>query len=332
MEISIRKELARLLDGKPREWTVVIVAQAALLAASVLANALERVRKLPNVETLFGHEVTGVTQNGGAISVEVKGLDGIRLHSGANLIGADGGNSVAPQESDIAFDGFACPERFSVLTAPFDFRAASGHCYHSYFSDPDEWYNCFKVSADGPPGLGCTVYPTNPAMSEEELMSDAAVQARMQKFFPADKLYEIVHRNLYVTHQRVTATVGKGRVLLVGDSAHVNDSIGGMGLNGGVQDAADLSKKLAQVLLDCASDAPLDLYSLLRRTVAMGFVREQSVANKKRLEARDPETRRRNPGELSEIAAEPARARQFLLRASMIASQRRVASLSLTET
>jgi len=120
-------------------------------------------------------------------------------------------------------------------------------------------------------------------------------------------------------------------VLLAGDSAHVNNPIGGMGLNGGIQDAANLAGKLAAVLLDKAPDALLDLYSLQRRTVATEYVQEQSIANKKRLEARDPETRRRNLDELREMAADSARARQFLLRTSMIASQRRVAAMTLTE-
>ncbi|HZD90348.1 MAG TPA: FAD-dependent monooxygenase, partial [Pseudolabrys sp.] len=97
------------------------------------------------------------------------------------------------------------------------------------------------------------------------------------------------------------------------------------------QDAANLCEKLAQVLLDGAPDRLLDLYSLQRRTVATEFVQEQSIANKKRLEARDPETRRRNLDELSAMAADPARARDFLLRTSMIASQRRVAAMSLDE-
>jgi 3-(3-hydroxy-phenyl)propionate hydroxylase len=162
-------------------------------------------------------------------------------------------------------------------------------------------------------------------------MSDAAVQERMQKFFPASQPYEIVHRNLYVTHQRVAATFRKGRVLLAGDSAHVNNPIGGMGLNGGIQDAANLADKLAPVLLAGAPEALLDLYSLQRRTVATEYVQEQSITNKKRLEARDPEMRRRNHEELREIASDPSRARQFLLRTSMIASQRRVAAMTLAE-
>src|SRR3546814_2383658 len=101
--------------------------------------------------------------------------------------------------------------------------ARRGYCYRSYFADPDEWCNCFKGAADGPPGLWRTVFPTDPALSVEELMSDEAVQARLQKFFPADEPYEIVHRNLYTTHQRVATTFRKGRVVLAGDAAHVNN-------------------------------------------------------------------------------------------------------------
>jgi 3-(3-hydroxy-phenyl)propionate hydroxylase len=290
---------------------------------------LDRVRKLASVEILFGHEVIGVEQTAGAVAVEVRERDGVKRHAGAYLIGADGGRSLVRKRSDIAFEGFTWPERFIVLTTPFDFASARGVCARSYFADPDEWCNCFKVSADGPPGLWRTVYPTHPDLSDEEIMSDTAVQSRMQKFFPAPEPYEIVHRNLYVTHQRVASTFRKGRVLLAGDAAHLNNPIGGMGLNGGIQDAANLAEKLSAVLLEGAPDALLDLYSLQRRTVAVEFVQEQSIANKKRLEVRDPETRRRNLDELREMAADPARARQFLLRTSMIASQRRAAAMTL---
>ncbi len=292
---------------------------------------LERLNKVPNVEVLFDHEVTGVTQAADSVSVEVRGPSGVTSHSGAYLIGAEGGRSTVRKASDIAFEGFTWPERFIVLTTPFDFAANRGYSYRSYFADPGEWCNCFKVSADGPPGLWRTVYPANPALTEEEILSDTGVQARIQSFFPADTPYEIVHRNLYVTHQRVAETFCKGRVLLAGDSAHVNNPIGGMGLNGGIQDAVNLSDKLARVVLDKESDKLLDLYDLQRRTVAVEFVQEQSIANKNRLEARDPETRKRNLDELRAMAADPARARQFLLRTAMIASQRRADSLELAD-
>jgi 3-(3-hydroxy-phenyl)propionate hydroxylase len=293
---------------------------------------LDRLHKFPNVEVLFDHEVIDVAQSADAVTVQVRGPSGaISQHSGTYLIGADGGRSTVRRSSAIAFEGFTWPERFIVLTTPFDFESERGYCYRSYFADPGAWCNCFKVSADGPPGLWRTVYPTDPAQSEAEILSDAGVQARMQSFFPSPRRYEIVHRNLYVTHQRVAATFRQGRVLLAGDAAHVNNPIGGMGLNGGIQDAVNLADKLARVLLDGAPERLLDLYNLQRRTVAIEFVQEQSIANKKRLEASDPEVRKRNLDELRAAAADPERARQFLLRTSMIASQRRAEGLELAE-
>jgi 3-(3-hydroxy-phenyl)propionate hydroxylase len=290
---------------------------------------LERLRAYPNVEVLFDHEVIDVSQTSNAVTVQVRGPSGMASHSGSYLIGADGGRSTVRRRSGIKFEGFTWPERFIVLTTPYDFAAERGYCYRSYFADPGAWCNCFKVSADGPPGLWRTVYPTDPTQSEQEILSDAGVQARMQSFFPAPRPYEIVDRNLYLTHQRVAETFRKGRVLLAGDAAHVNNPIGGMGLNGGIQDAVNLSDQLIRVVRDGAPERLLDLYDLQRRTVAIEFVQEQSIANKKRLEARDPEVRQRNLDELRATAADPERARQFLLRTSMIASQRRAEAIGL---
>jgi len=290
---------------------------------------LERLRGLANVEVLFGHKVERVEQEGSGVRIGVRNAGVTMQHSGGYLIGADGGRSTVRKECAVPFEGFTWPERFIVLTTPYDFEAERGYSYRSYFADVGAWCNCFKVSADGPPGLWRTVYPVDPAEKDDDVMSDAGVQARMQAFFPAPRPYEIVHRNLYVTHQRVAARFRRGRVLLAGDAAHVNNPIGGMGLNGGIQDAANLCDKLARVLRDGAPETPLDLYDLQRRTVAVEFVQEQSIANKKRLEAREPEARKRNFDELRAMAADPARARQFLLRTSMLASQRRAEAMRL---
>jgi 3-(3-hydroxy-phenyl)propionate hydroxylase len=292
---------------------------------------LERLKALANVEIRFGHAVVDVSQSERSVSIDVRSAQRVTNHSGAYLIGADGGRSAVRKACDIAFEGFTWPERFIVFTTPFDFQKNRGYCPRSYFADPGSWCNCFKVSADGPPGLWRTVFPTDPSQPEADLTSDSAVQGLMQKFFPSSEPYEVVHRNLYVTHQRVASTFRKGRVLLAGDAAHVNNPIGGMGLNGGIQDAVNLSEKLGRILVEGEPERLLDLYNLQRRTVAVEFVQEQSIANKKRLEERDPEVRKRNLDELRAIAADNERARQFLLRTSMIASQRRAASLELAD-
>jgi 3-(3-hydroxy-phenyl)propionate hydroxylase len=292
---------------------------------------LERLQQFPHVEILFGHAAVELRQDADGISLDARGPAGTATHRGAYLIGADGGRSTVRKQCGIAFDGFTWPERFVVLTTPYDFEAQRGYCYRSYFADPGAWCNCFKVSADGPPGLWRTVFPTEPAETDAEVLGEAGVQARLNKFFPAPLPYEIVHRNLYVTHQRVAASFRHGRVLLAGDAAHVNNPIGGMGLNGGIQDGVNLADKLARVLMGGEPERLLDLYDRQRRTVAVEFVQEQSIANKKRLEAADPQQRRRNLDELKAIAADPARARQFLLRSAMIESQRRADSIALED-
>ena len=286
---------------------------------------------MSNVQVLMSHALVSLEQDADSVTAQVQTPAGVKTFKGAYLIGADGGRSTVRKQAQIAFEGFTWPERFLVLTTPFDFEKERGYCYRSYFADPDEWCNCFKVAADGPPGLWRTVFPANAEVSEESLLGDDVVQARLQRFFPRSEPYDIVHRNLYTTHQRVAATFRKGRVLLAGDSAHVNNSIGGMGLNGGLQDAANVSEKLARVLTDNAPDSLLDLYSLQRRTVSIEFVQEQSIANKKRLEAKDPAERAKNFDNLRKTAADPEKARDFLRRSAMITMQRRADSITLDD-
>ncbi len=290
---------------------------------------LARVEALPNVEVCFSHTVREVEHGADTVTVKVETPTGLQTHTGAWLIGADGGRSTVRKQAGIAFEGFTYEERFLVLSTPFDFATNRGYCERTYIADPDEWCNCFKVSADGPPGLWRTVFPADSTEAPEKTLSDTDVHARMQKFFPLPHRHDIVHRNLYTIHQRVAATFHKGRILLAGDSAHVNNSIGGMGLNGGLQDAANLSEKLIDVIVNGASIRQLELYDKQRRTVTTEFVQAQTIANKKRLEERDPDKRKQNFAELAESAADPAKARNFLLKTAMIAMQQRAASITL---
>jgi 3-(3-hydroxy-phenyl)propionate hydroxylase len=214
-----------------------------------------------------------------------------------------------------------------VLTTPFDFGGEQKFVFRNYLADPEEWCNLFKVAADGPPGLWRTVFPTTVNETDAKILSDTAVQARLQKFFPKTGNYEVIHRNLYVTHQRVASTFRKGRVLLAGDAAHLNNPIGGMGLNGGIHDAMNLTGKMINVWREAADFSELDRYDLQRRIITNEFVQKQTIQNKKRLEARDPETRRRELDILRKTANDPQRAKAFLMDTSMLASVRRAAKI-----
>ena len=83
----------------------------------------------------------------------------------------------------IEFEGYTWPERFVVLTTPFDFEAERGYCYRNYFSDPDEWANLFKVAGDDGRGQWRVVFPTRNEESDDEALSDDGRAAPAPAFF-----------------------------------------------------------------------------------------------------------------------------------------------------
>jgi 3-(3-hydroxy-phenyl)propionate hydroxylase len=285
--------------------------------------ALDRLRSFPAATVQFSSRVTALQQHDDRIDVEVETAGGTKWITGSYLIGCDGGRSTVRKALDIEFAGYTHPERFLILTTTFGFDAEYGQCSRNYFSDPEEWCALFKVTGDDGKGLWRLLFPTAPDAAEAEVMSDAAVQRRLQSFFPRPGAYPVVHRNLYNVHQRVAAAFRKGRVFLAGDAAHVNNPLGGLGLNFGIHDAIELGDLLGRVIREEASPDILDAYDRYRRPLNIEYVQQQTIANKKRLEEKDPQVRARSNAALRATAADPAAHRAYLLRASLIEAVRR---------
>ncbi len=190
----------------------------------------------------------------------------------------------------------------------------------AYFSDPNEWLNLFKVKGNGPPGIWRGIMPVPPEESDEQALSMEGIQRRLQGIHPREGGYEIPYHALYAVHQRVAATFNKGRVLLAGDSAHVNNPIGGMGMNGGIHDAMNLTAKLADVWFGRAEPDVFDRYTRQRRKAQVDYVQAQTIQNKKSLEEKDPVIRRQHLDELRRISDDVKLHKQFLYRAALIDS------------
>jgi 3-(3-hydroxy-phenyl)propionate hydroxylase len=285
---------------------------------------IERLKSFADAEVRFATRVTGVTQDANGARITADGPEGSEVFHGDYVIGADGGRSMIRKALDIDFEGFTWPEHFLVLTTLEDFQELlPGCCYRNYLADPYEWTNLFKVSGDDGKGRWRAVFPTRTEESDEEALGDASTYSRLQRVFPLSRRYNVVHRNLYKVHQRVAATFRSGRVFLAGDSAHVNNSVGGLGLNGGIHDAIELVDTLHQVIMKQASEDLLDRYTRRRRTLNIEFVQEQTISNKKRLEEREPKAREARFDELRAIAEDPVKHKEFLLRTSLIASVRK---------
>ncbi|HEX2333197.1 MAG TPA: FAD-dependent oxidoreductase [Burkholderiales bacterium] len=287
---------------------------------------LEILRKEPNAEVHFGHRITGFEQKGRSVLVkfESEGIPG-KLEA-SWLIGADGGRSTIRKLLPVEFEGFTWPEQFLVVSTPYDL-AQHGFTMNAYVADPVEWAAVFKMPDAGPPGLWRLAFPCDPGLPDDALLDPRSVQTRMQGFLPNDGDYEIRYQSIYRVHQRVANEWRHGRVLLAGDAAHLNNPLGGFGLNSGIHDAINLAEKLAKVWHGEADEQLLDLYVRQRRATTIEQVQAMSIRNKRLLEERDPQVHESRMEELVAIARDPRRAHAHMLESSMIADLRKSAEI-----
>jgi 3-(3-hydroxy-phenyl)propionate hydroxylase len=138
---------------------------------------------------------------------------------------------------------------------------------------------------------------------------------------------DIVEKRIYRVHRRVASSYRRGRMFIAGDAAHLNNPKGGMGMNGGVHDAWDLADRIIAVA-NGADRAILDGYERSRRPIARDDIVAQADANRARMNATDPNERAEHLARLKAIAGDPAKARDFLLRSSMIEGLRRAETLA----
>jgi 3-(3-hydroxy-phenyl)propionate hydroxylase len=277
----------------------------------------------------FSHRLTGLTQSDDGVDIAYEAPHGLRRMPAAYVIGCDGGRSTVRQLAGIAFDGFTYPERFIKIATSFDFATVNRNLvFRNFFSDPTEWCNLFKVRGERPGGLWRAIFPISADEDDAAALSPHRIEARLQKFFHKPGRYEVEYVNVYGVHQRVAAAFRKGRVLLAGDAAHVNNPIGGMGMNGGIHDGVNLAEKLSRVIHGEAGDELLDRYDRQRRHAAVKYVQAQTIANKRLMEERDPAVRKANFDELRRTAEDPETARSYMRRASLLDSLRDAAAVT----
>jgi 3-(3-hydroxy-phenyl)propionate hydroxylase len=270
--------------------------------------------RLPRV--LFGAEVTALEQDEKMVTVTINGKDKL---SGAWLIGADGGRSRVREALGVRLEGFTWPERFLVASTPFPFEEVIPRlCDVSYFADPQEWYFLLRVR-----DVWRAMFPARAEESEADILSDASIERRLQRVHVKPTRYPVAHRTLYSVHQRVAETYRRGRVFLAGDAAHLNNPLGGMGMNGGIHDAFNLATKLAAVIRGESDEAELDRYERQRKPVALEYVNRITIANKRHLEMRDAAEQSRWRAELERAMSDRGAMREYMLRISMIASLRK---------
>ena len=279
----------------------------------------EQLRGHPDFGIEFNSAVTRARQNASGMTIVVRREGRVETRAGRFLIGADGARSDVRRSLGIEFTGFTWPDRFLVVSTPFNFYGAiEGLAPVSYVADPDRWRFLLQI-----PGLWRVMFPVAENESDETALTPKFAQALMATVVPGIASYEISHTTLYKVHQRVAKTMRLGSAFLVGDAAHINNPLGGMGMNGGIHDAMNLTTRLAEVWHGRADHTTLDLYDRERRLVTLEYIDQQTIQNKRNLES-DGVSFKAN---LEVIAADPQLTRDYLMRVSMITSLKRAKEL-----
>jgi 3-(3-hydroxy-phenyl)propionate hydroxylase len=279
---------------------------------------LEKLRGNPLFAIEFSAPVAGVTQTADGVSVTIDRDGHTGTREGPWLIGADGARSEVRRALDIEFAGFTWPERYLVVSTSYDFPSVMPDLVSvNYVADPERWYFLLRT-----PSHWRVMFRIGADESDELALSPEFAQTLLSQIVPG-VTYDIAHTTLYRVHQRVAKEFRKGRAFLIGDAAHVNNPLGGMGMNGGIHDAMNLTERLARVWHGEAPDSELDRFANQRRLVAEEYVQNQSIQNKKNLESPGTEFADR----LRAIAADPKRTYDYLIGVSMIGSLRRAEEL-----
>lgn len=271
----------------------------------------------PKSDIRYSRRVVHFEQDADGVTVNIESPTEIETLRAKYLIAADGANSIVRKWLNVGFEGFTYPEKFLCLSTEWPLEKHFEQLAPvNYVSDPDEWLVLLRV-----PTLWRVLVPADEHRDDSDLKSDETKRDVFDRLIGRGDEVATAHRTIYRVHQRVAQRYDHGRVLLAGDAAHLNNPLGGFGMNSGIHDAMNLVDKLKRILLEGAEAAPLlALYDRQRRTVMHNFVQAQTIRNKQAMEQREPEARDRHYEEMRAINRDPDRRREYLYSQAMFRS------------
>ena len=238
------------------------------------------------------------------------------------LIAADGASSQVRKSLGLNFDGTVFPKTSITLVMEHPFEEDIPNLLGvNYVWLPDRHYSLMRLR-----DTWRFTYSPEPGQETETALSDPVARAHIARVSPRAANTIIRSRNIYTLHQRCLEQFCHGRILFVGDAAHLNSPAGGMGMNSGIHDARSLADHLVPVLQG-EDVGLLERYDRRRRIIALEEVQRLSAQNYARHRETDQAKRRLIWEDLQEIVSDPARHRSYLLDAAMIRSREREATI-----
>lgn len=276
--------------------------------------------KEPSVELRFGSEVTGVTMLGERAFV---GLANDEEIEASFVIAADGAHSVVARCTGSTGRSFTYPQRFLIASVDIDVPGLiPGLAHVSYLADPEDW-----MAVIHSPDHWRLLFGVDPRLPEDTVLDTGNLQQRVVGFLDPERKHlrgeiPLADVTLYRVHRKVLDNFRRGPIAFVGDAAHLNNPLGGQGMNSGIHDAVTLARNLALVLGRRGGDKALDAWASARRAVAEQYVLADTDANYRALSAADPSERAQHRANLMEMQMDAGRRKDAMRRSAMLNTAR----------
>ena len=233
-----------------------------LISQYTLEPLLKQVaEEIPNVAVRFGHELVEFRQDAQGVTATIRSKGKSETVRAEYLVGCDGGASTVRKQLGIKLRGeanllelrqalYRCDELFDLL--PIGNGPGQGRHYHVA-----DKHNSFLIMQDS------TKHWTLHAVVER----DDDMKSLFEHIVGVPVEYEMITCNPWRQNLLLAERFAEGRVFMAGDAVHLVIPTGGLGMNGGVGDAIDLSWKLAGTLQGWGGPNLLRSYEIERRQV-----------------------------------------------------------------
>ncbi|AHZ78072.1 MULTISPECIES: FAD-dependent oxidoreductase [Pseudomonas] len=216
---------------------------------------VEHLRRLPNVEIRWNHQVKGLEHDGSWVTLSKCTPGGDSELRARWVVGADGAQSTVRKHLGVSFDGITWPEQMVAVNVFYDF-ALNGYSRINFVHDPADAAAVIQLDQSG---LWSVCYEEDRALSEAEILKRVPLRlARLLPGTPTPDQFRVERVRPYRVQQRCAGEFLRGRVILAGDAAHMANPMGGLSLSGGAVDAEHIALSLLTELNEAASDSAFE--------------------------------------------------------------------------
>lgn len=268
---------------------------------------------MENVEVRFGCEVVAIDAEDDKSVVVCS--DGSSVQARV-VIAADGAHSKIRDSLKLALEGMTYAERFLIISTSYDISSViPGLSHVSYLADPDEW-----AAVIHSPDHWRMLFPVRNSESDAEAARLDRAYQRVADFVDKEDLedFEVDDITVYRVHRRAVECMVHKRVYLVGDAAHLNNPLGGQGMNSGIHDAVTLAQNLVACFSGALEWDALELWASERKNVASTYVGSDTHANYLALTEKDPVKKAEWRRELAGLVADKDALKAYLFRSAML--------------